>query len=520
MLSKELEASKSLVKTQKVKNEAMQAALRTAKTADHKKLESRIAKEHEEEVAKYKKQMAAEHLAEIQRLRESHAKILKANTEVISAMEFKLEKSKEELEKARFTVHKRELRLNKQQQGYMTEAQRGKSENLHFSKSRESSTKRASSPKVETLEVDQEMTHSAEKKTLNKTNFNKRTELNEQDMMDNANTSNQFTILQNKVKSLEEENIRATESHEVEIQTLREQHEIHHSEMLEIIRRMEMEHAKAIIKVQSEFKNDNGGLYENENFSKSNYEMDLQIAVREADVLREQVKALRRRLMETTSSHKAKKLPNVTNKKLSNMDRSRNSQISISAHPEQASLFVVNSVADFGRKSEKYGRSALDFENEKSKDSSEFTHHAENMETDTISPTFPSSNNNFQSQITENSVNLKSNLNMVAYQDQVTTQRVDESDQHVGTFSSNWYEQDPTSSDSIASMMARMENLSTFPKSMPTLVPISYAHKNGTHEPTMTAFQLDSLPEYSRSSPPRTLNHKSIFSPDDPFSNI
>ena len=101
------------------------------------------------------------------------------------------------------------------------------------------------------------------------------------------------------------------------------------------------------------------------------------------------------------------------------------------------------------------------------------------------------------------------------YPDNVANQQPD---LYSGPSSSDWYGQDPTSSDSINSMMVKMERLSAFQNSMTTLMPQLNVEVNSVPGKNKVKSQSNSKSRDAALNPQRTFNLKSIFSPGDPFS--
>ena len=313
-------------------------------------------------------------------------------------------------------------------------------------------------------------------------------------MQDDAtkHISEEAQAFQNKILAMEEAAAEAKESHDMEMLTIREKYKANHVAVVDRLHRMETEHREVLSNLREEWEKEKSVekvVYETDSRKLHSLEHNLQMSQHEAAALREQVKALQRSLEEEKSARRNLNL------------EKQNTRFEGYETEQKLNQLVRESKSSAVRSS--YVSSHTPKRHE----------HNEHVES-------------LHSSGTRTSGRKKTPRRPPPPPPEVEVVKTRPGESNIGSFTrDDWYNQEPTSSESIPQLISRMENLSA-----DNLSPVRLAVDSFAPEMKLSTTILD-VNESSRRKPPqyrysaqtdvqeqqRRSDPRSIFSPSDPF---
>eukprot|EP00946_MAST-07B_sp_MAST-7B-sp1_P004628 g4628.t1 len=257
-LSQEHVKAQVLIKRHEAdKAQAVADAIQMGESARSETMEKRFTRKLDGAIAEERQRLTKTHAMDIEELRAAHNKALAAKMRTIDAMELRLQKKNDALDKMRIEYRKKEHESSKQVHAELEEAL--------------SQTKRK--------------------------------------MQDEAtkHISEEAQAFQNKILAMEEAAAETKESHDMEMLTIREKYKANHVAVVDRLHRMETEHREVLSNLREEWEKEKSVekvVYETDSRKLHSLEHNLQMSQHEAAALREQVKALQRSLEEEKSARR------------------------------------------------------------------------------------------------------------------------------------------------------------------------------------------------------------------------
>eukprot|EP00946_MAST-07B_sp_MAST-7B-sp1_P003459 g3459.t1 len=306
------------------KAEAVADAIQMGEKARRETMEKRYARKLDQAITEEQQRLAKTHSRDIEELQAAHKKALAAKMRSINAIELRLQKKNDALDKMRVDHKKREQESSKREGKDFAKIQQAKAENekLHLKVldcvleddqlSRNPSWDTPGSEetyvnRIKAILSDRDRAREELKKAVEAhAQLEEAHAKTKRKMQEEAakHISEEARAFQNQILAMEEAAAETKESHETEMLTIREKYKANNLAVVDELHRMEAEHKEVLSNLREEWEKEKSiekVVYETDSRKLLSLEHNLQMSKHEAAALREQVKALQRNLKEEKS---------------------------------------------------------------------------------------------------------------------------------------------------------------------------------------------------------------------------